>query len=162
MVAQGDFHRELRKGEEAKVDRLLQRAFGGQDEVRLVHNLRKSKAMAGEMVVPVGDDIIGYYALSWIRAPKNWLCLAPVAVDPDWQGQGQGKRMMGLLSEWARLTGTYVVVLGEVAFYEKGGFSQSRAANLQSPFPIEYTLIAGPGNDAPSQELRYPAAFDGL
>ncbi|MYM54959.1 GNAT family N-acetyltransferase [Thalassovita mangrovi] len=162
MPIQGDFQRELRKGEEAKVDRLLQRAFGGQDEVRLVRKLRKSKAMAGETVVPAGDDLIGYYALSWMRSPKNWLCLAPVAVDPDWQGQGQGKRMMGLLSEWARLSGTYVVVLGEVGFYEKAGFSQARAANLQSPYPVEHTLIAGPGTDAPALELVYPAAFDGL
>ena len=162
MVTQGDFQREMRNGEEAQVDRLLQRAFGGPDEVQLVRKLRKSKLMAGEVVVPNGDRIIGYYALSWMQEPKKWLCLAPVAIDPDWQGQRQGRRMIGMLSEWARLSRTYVVVVGPPDFYEKAGFSLDRSRNLTSPYPLDHTLLAGPGADAPSQRLVYSKPFEGL
>jgi putative acetyltransferase len=72
-----EFSREMRRGEEAAVDVLLQRAFGGEDEARLVHALRKSGAVAGEVVLPFQGGVVGYYALSHMRAPNGWLCLAP-------------------------------------------------------------------------------------
>ncbi|MEZ5715786.1 MAG: N-acetyltransferase [Paracoccaceae bacterium] len=162
MVQTYDFLREMRAGEEAEVERLLQKAFGGNDEVRLVRLLRKGGAMAGEMVIAGPGGIAGYFALSEFGAPKGWLCLAPVAVHPDHQGQRIGRRMMGLLTEWARLAGKTVVVLGEVPFYEKAGFSAARAAKLKTPYPVEHTMLAGPGSDVPEAELVYPAAFSVL
>jgi putative acetyltransferase len=64
-----------------------------------------------------------------------------------------------MLAEWARCSGIYVTVLGQVAFYERAGFSAARAARLTSPYPVAQTLIAGPGDDAPEAGLIYPAAF---
>ncbi len=154
-----DFSRELRRGEEDEVDALLRSAFDGADEAELVRALRKTGAMAGESVATWDGRIAGYYALSHMVAPKGWLCLAPVAVSPDRQGSGLGRRMMGMLSEWARLSDTYVVVLGQVAFYERAGFSQARAQGLTSPYPLAHTMIAGPGSDVPVAALQYPKAF---
>lgn len=153
------FTRPMQPGEEAGVRDLLDAAFGGRDESRLVEALRKSGDMAGEMVLPMGERVIGYYGLSRLASPKDWLCLAPVAVAPDLQRHGHGRRMIGQLAEWARLTGQYVVVLGQVPFYEKAGFRKDRAALLSSPYPLEHTLLAGPGEDAPAQALRYPKPF---
>ncbi|MBU3259046.1 N-acetyltransferase [Roseovarius sp. PS-C2] len=162
MTKTPGFTRDMRPGEEAGVEALLRLAFGGLDEARLVAALRKSGAMAGEMVLPCDGEIVGYYALSRFIRPKGWLCLAPVAIHPDWQGMRHGKRMIGQLTEWARLSGTYVVVLGQPAFYGKAGFSLDRAAGLTSPYPITQTLLAGPGQDVPEQALTYPKAFEGL
>lgn len=156
------FTRPMRPGEEEVVTDLLDAAFGGTEESRLVTTLRKKGEMGGEMVLPLGDRIIGYYALSYFRAPQGWLCLAPVAVAPDLKRHGHGRRMIRQLTEWARLSGQYVVVLGQVEFYEKAGFRQDRATRLTSPYPIEHTLLAGPGNAAPKDTLRYPKSFDGL
>ncbi len=156
------FARDLRAGEEGAVDALLRAAFGGEDEVQLVHKLRKSRAMAGEVVLPMDDRIIGYYALSTFVKPKGWLCLAPVAIHPDLQRRGYGKRMMGMLTEWARLTQTPVVVLGNPEFYEKAGFSREKAAKLQTRYSIENTMLAGVDASVQAQQLVYPAAFDGL
>ena len=156
-----EFCREMRAGEEIAVADLLTAAFAGPDEARLVDQLRRDGAMAGEMVQPSGDSIIGYYALSAMRGPKGWLCLAPVAVHPDHQDEGHGRRMIGQLAEWARLSQQHVVVLGQVEFYERAGFSAARAARLTSPYPIENTLLAGPGSDAPEATLIYPKAFGG-
>ena len=156
------FARDLKAGEEAAVDALLRAAFGGEDEVKLVRALRKSRAMAGEVVLPMDDRIVGYYALSALVKPKGWLCLAPLAIHPDVQRHGFGKRMMGMLTEWARLTRTPVVVLGNPDFYEKAGFSREKAASLQSPYPIENTMLAGVDRPAPAQTLVYPPAFDGI
>lgn len=152
--------RALRAGEEAQADALLHLAFGGSEEATLVRRLRSNRAMAGEQVVPADGELIAYAALSRMIAPEGWLCLAPVAVHPDWQGRHIGKRMVGMIAEWARRSGQTVVVLGQVPFYEKAGFSAARAARLTSPYPISHTLIAGPPGEASAETLIYPAAFE--
>ncbi|MFT5786282.1 MAG: putative acetyltransferase [Ascidiaceihabitans sp.] len=157
-----DHAREMRKGEEDAVDTLLREAFKNDGEANLVKALRKSGVIAGETVLPMGDRIVGYYALSTMIAPKRWLCLAPVAVAPDVQGRNFGLRMMGMLTEWARLSKTTIVALGAVPFYERAGFSTARAANLASPYPITNTMLAGDGENAPTETLIYPKAFTDL
>lgn len=152
----------MNPGEEQAVERLLQRAFEGSDEAQLVRKLRKSRQIAGEMVVPGEGGIVGYYALSRMVEPKGWLALAPVAVDPEWQGRGIGRRMVGMAAEWARLSKTTIVVLGAVPFYERAGFSVARAAKLISVYPVAHLLLAGPGEDAPERALVYPSTFDGI
>lgn len=163
MINQVEFCRTMKRGEEAAVAELLHLAFGGKAEAKLVDVLRKGGQMAGEMVMPARDGgLVGYYALSVMRQPKSWLCLAPVAVHPEWQGQGHGRRMIGQLSAWAVATRQYVVVLGQTEFYARAGFDQARAAKLQSPYPIEHTLLAGPGQGQPEEALIYPAAFEAV
>ncbi len=154
-----DFMREMRRGEEPEVEALLNAAFRGDDEARLVRALRKAGDMAGESVVAQDGEIVGYLALSSFQSPRGWLCLAPVAVRSDHQGRGMGRRMCGMVSEWARIAGQRVVVLGEPGFYERAGFSRARAARLTSPYPIAHTMLAGPGEDVPKGELIYPRAF---
>jgi putative acetyltransferase len=156
-----DFTRPLQRGEEDAVDALLRAAFGGRPEADLVRKLRKTNVVAGEMVLPLDGQIAGYYALSLLVKPKGWLVLAPVAIAPDVQRQRLGKRMMGMLSEWARLTKTPVVVLGNPDFYEKAGFSRALAADLTTPYPIEFTMLAGV-ETPPKETLIYPDAFNGL
>ena len=141
------------------MDDLLALAFKGQDEVRLVHRLRKDRAIAGEMVISADNRIVAYAGLSQMIQPKGWLCLAPVAVHPDWQGRHIGSRMVGMITEWARLSKKTIVVLGEPGFYARNGFSSERAAQLTSPYPISHTLLAGPGETAPTETLVYPKAF---
>ena len=154
--------RPLKPGEEPAVDLLLRAAFPGPEEAGLVCQLRTDGDMAQEKVLEWEGRIIGYFALSSMVAPQDWLCLAPVAVHPDWQRKGQGRMMMGLLCEWAKTAGRYVVVLGQVGFYQSGGFSLARAARLTSPYPIRNTLLAGPDRDVPVETLQYARAFDGL
>ncbi len=157
------FCRPMQRSDEAAVDAVLQAAFGGWEEVKLVAALRRDGVMAGEMVLPDAEGgIAGYYALSRMRAPKAWLALAPVAIHPEWQGQGHGRRMIGQLTAWAIAARQFVVVLGDPEFYERAGFSRGRAAALQSPYPAAHMLLAGPGDEVPAATLSYPNAFEGL
>ena len=156
-----EFARDMKRGEEAQVDALLRAAFGGPEEAELIAKLRKARLIAGEQVMPMGGRIVGYYALSYMVKPKGWLCLAHVAIAPDVQRRGYGKRMIGMLTEWARITQTPVVVLGEPAFYEKAGFSRNGAAALTSPYPIDHTMVCGLAG-APAHDLIYPSAFNGV
>ena len=156
-----EFARDMKRGEEAQVDALLLAAFGGPEEAELVAKLRKARLIAGEQVMPMGGRIVGYYALSNMVKPKGWLCLVPVAIAPDVQRRGYGKRMIGMLTEWARITQTPVVVLGEPAFYEKAGFSRKGAAALTGPYPIDHTMVCGLAG-APAQDLIYPPSSNGV
>ncbi len=155
------FARDLKRGEESEVDTLLRAAFETPAQAKFVEALRKSGLIAGEQVMPMGDRIVGYYALSYMVKPKGWLCLVPVAIAPDMQRRGYGKRMMGMLSEWSRLTQSPIVVLGELAFFERAGFSRGGAVNLTSPYPLDHTMVCGVAA-APAQDLVYPAPFDRL
>lgn len=165
MLQTPGFLRAMRPGEEPAVAALLKAAFGGEEEARLVDRLRKDGVMAGESVLPGPEGPaghagpVGYFALSQMRAPKGWLCLAPVAIHPDWQGRGHGRRMIRMLAGWAVAADQRVVVLGEPAFYQDCGFSTARAARLISPYPIDHTALLAPGEDIPTETLRYPAAF---
>lgn len=157
-----DFQRDLKRGEEDAVAELLRAGFGGDDEVRLVDALRASGAMAGESVLPMGDKIVGYFALSRMQAPKGWLCVAPVVVAPECHGRRFGLRMMKVLTDWATRAGITLVVLGEPDFYERCGFERSRASGLTSPYPISHTMLGGAETPAGDGRLVYPKAFGGV
>lgn len=152
-----DFLREMNRGEEAEVAKLLTEAFGGKEEALLVEKLRKSNAMAGEMVLPSANGIVGYLALSAMVAPKGWFALAPVAIRPDMQRMGHGRRMVGMITEWARLSNQTLVVLGDPAFYSRCGFRPA-PEGLTSPYPVDHTLVSGPAK-AKSMALTYAPAF---
>lgn len=143
------------------VDALLQAAFGGEDEARLVRRLRADKALATELIYRGEDGLQAYAALSHMVAPQGWVCLAPVAVRPALQGRGLGGKLVELALKWAADRGHTVVVLGDPAYYGARGFSLARAVRLHSPYPIDHTLLAGPGEDAPDHTLVYPDAFNG-
>jgi putative acetyltransferase len=154
-----EFVREMRRGEEEAVDGLLRRAFGGADEAQLVLALRKSGAMAGEMVLPFEGGVVGYYALRALKGPKGWRCLAPVAIDPDWQGRGHGRRMVKQLVAWAEASNSSICVLGDVDFYKNCGFSTITDVELITPYSADHTLVAGTGPLKGAVTLEYPKAF---
>lgn len=144
------------------VDTLLRAAFETGDEADLVTRLLADKDMAGELVVRGKARILGYAGLSRMVSPKGWLCLAPVAVDPDAQGVGHGSTLMKMVLKWAEERDAVVVVLGNPEYYEAQGFSRARAAKLKTRYPNEFTLLAGLGTDVPEEKLVYPPAFDGM
>jgi putative acetyltransferase len=176
--------RAARPDEEDEIEALLVAAFGQPDEAALVRRLRADGDMWVELVKPWNGVIAGYAALSRMQAPAGWACLAPVAVLPRFQrgaaapDEAQrrhyaiGTRLAGEIamiaysSESLRASGkdvpTTVVVLGEPRFYERAGFSAARAQKLVSPYSIEHTLIARPGDDVPVAQLIYPTAFSSL
>ena len=140
----------------ATVEALLRAAFGQQAEADLVEALRRDGAMAAEWLALAEDRVVGHVALSHMRAPEGWLCLAPLAVQPERQGQGIGS---AVLHHVVRHVDATVVVLGEPSLYARAGFSKQRAQDLASPYPLSHTLILRPGDDRPTETLLYPAAF---
>lgn len=125
-----EFSREMRAGEEAAVADLLTRAYRRGDEAARADALRRAGHMAGEVVLPYRGGVVGYYALS--GAPGAVLALGPVAIDPDWQGAGHGRRLIGMLSEWARLSGTSVIAEGPTGFLRRAGFAEGESGTMRA------------------------------
>jgi len=141
------------------VSYLLRAAFGGPNEARLVEALRRDGAMARELVIAGEQEVIrAYLALVRMTEPQGWLALALVAVAPGSQGLRLGGRLIHAALEVAEAP---VVVLGEPAYYARFGFSVGRAAQLVSPYPLEYTALyePDPSGDPPVARLVYAEAF---
>ena len=162
MPPSPDFMRPLKPADADAADTLLRAAFPTPAEATLVRTLREANLIDIELILPAGDTLAGYLAFSRLTAPQGWLALAPVAIAPDWQGQRWGTRLVTAALRLMAIKGATTVVLGKPSFYARCGFSQTRAANLTSPYPIKNTLIARPGDDTPDDALIYPDAFKGV
>ncbi|WP_134680697.1 GNAT family N-acetyltransferase [Paracoccus ravus] len=142
--------------EGAAISALLRRAFDGEDEARLVENLRDHDDLALSLVADVAGTIIGHVAMSPLGAEGPAFALAPVAVHPALQGRGIG----GALVRAAIATAPEhsIVVLGDPAYYRRFGFAP---VDLASPYAGPHLMARGPALPAGST-ITHARAFSGL
>jgi putative acetyltransferase len=141
---------------------LLDTAFGGPSEARLVADLRASGAMALELIAEHDGSCFGYVAFSHMRSPEGLWALSPVAVQQARQGQGIGGELIRQGLDLARRAGaTAVIVVGDSQYYRRFGFSLKAAENLSTPFARESTMLYPivPGSGGMRGALKYPEAF---
>ena len=114
------------------IARVIRDAFGGEDEVRLVDNLRDSGHLLLSMVAEEDGAIVGHIAYSPMTvdsdtASYNAICLAPLAVTPSRQKQGVGGDLMrASLDELRATSGGAVFLLGHPSYYPRFGFRPAR------------------------------------
>ena len=149
------------------------RAFGQENEARLVNELRKAPEFIGDLslVAMDGGEVIGHILFSPICIEGDThavpaLALAPMAVRPDRQRKGVGSELVRFGLHRARTLGhRIVVVVGHPEYYPRFGFLGARARGKEAPFPVpdEAFLILGlvdDGLEAVRGTVRYPSAFD--
>ena len=145
------------------------RAFGGEDEARLVDRLRTDGLVVTSLVAVEGGRVIGHVLFSDLpiatdRGVIRAAALAPLAVVPERQGRGIGSALVGRGLALCRERGrAAVVVLGHPNFCPRFGFSAALARGLRAPFSGEafmaLELTPGALGDG-TGTVRYPAAFD--
>jgi putative acetyltransferase len=144
------------------------RAFGQEDEARLVDALRDGGYARLSLVAEEGGRVVGHILFSDLpivtpMGTLHALALAPLAVLPDQQRQGIGSRLVREgLQACAEAGHRVVVVLGHPDFYPRFGFSARLAERLQAPFsgPSFMALELVPGALAGvSGQVRYPPPF---
>lgn len=108
-----------------KATALLRQAFPGRNyEVRLVENFHKNGRKVHEWVCIHTNRIIAYVAFSraYNGAEVCGLHLAPLAVKPDFQGQGFGSELLRFVLRQEVIKASPVFVAGPPGFYQKFGF----------------------------------------
>ena len=157
-----------------EVLRVVTSAFGREDEARLVERLRASDVWVPRLTLvarPSGEPrgpIVGFAALSRITVGgRPALALAPVAVAPDWQGNGAGSALVRTgVARAARRHERLIVVLGDPAYYGRFGFTAAIPLRIHGPYDdagLAFQALVLPRDDpVPSGLAVYPDLFEGL
>lgn len=112
--------------EHAKVAALLRQAFPGSAyEAHLVADLRSHGRIAQEWVCIHTNQVIAYLAFTKAYRGKAvcGLHLAPLAVKPEFQGQGIGSELLRFALRQEAIRDTTLFVLGDPGWYQKFGFT---------------------------------------
>jgi putative acetyltransferase len=124
----------------AGIDSLLRRCFTTSAEAELVQRLREDGQLTlGVVATDDEGQVLGYAAFSPVTVQdedRNWVGLAPLAVDERVRGQGIGQQLVyeGLdtLNEFGYAA---VVVLGDPAWYGRCGFEPAARYQLRCAWP---------------------------
>ncbi len=141
-------------------------AFPTSLEADLVDRLRADGDVALGLVALDDDELIGHVVLSPMTAPFRALGLGPVAVRPDRQKRGMGRRLISSALDRARAEGwDAVFVLGDPAYYTRFGFSVAAAEGFSSPYAGPYFMVHALGDGGLSVRegrVDYAPAFRDL
>ena len=114
-------------------------AFRTAAEADLVERLRASGKAVIALVALDGDSIVGHVLFSPVAleplAGTVGLGLAPVAVLPDHEKHGVGRRLIqNGLAECHRWGAGFVVVIGDPPYYGRFGFEPAEKHGLHSEY----------------------------
>ena len=139
------------------ITELLNAAFGGTDEARLVNMLRCDGHLALSLVAEAAGTIIGHVALSPIVADIPALALAPVAVHPALQGRGIGSAL--IRAAQAKFDDHAIIVMGDPKYYSRFGFAP---VDLASPYAGPYLMGTGCDGLPAGSRIAHAPAFAAL
>ena len=134
-------------GDIDSIGRVHRAAFPTAAESRLVEQLRRHGRLWLSLVAEDESGIIGHIAFSPVRIggsdePTPGVGLAPVAVLPDYQRQGIGSRLIREGLSACKQTGfSFVVVLGEPAYYRRFGFEPASRWGLGNEYGAEEAFM---------------------
>lgn len=131
---------------------MLQAAFGGHSEARLVRALSEAGDIVLSLVAESDGAIIGnvvYSRLLIDREENGASALAPIGVLPDWQAKGVGSSLihdahLRLKTAKERL----VFVLGDPAYYCRFGFSSEAARKFNTPYDGSHLMALALSEDS--------------
>lgn len=147
---------------------LLDAAFGGDGESRLVAGLRNDGDVVLELVATHEGAVVGHVLFSRLTVEGDngafdAVALAPLATTPARQRSGIGRALVENAHHLLETAGEKLsIVLGEPAYYGQFGYAHERAQAFDSDYQCD-ALQALAWCEAPRRgRLVYAAAFAGL
>ena len=154
--------------ERAAISAVVERAFGQRDEARLVELLVESADTVLELVALHEGRIVGHVLFSRLLVVNGderfpGVSLAPLSVEPSFQGQGIGSMLVEAAHRALREAGEQLsVVVGDPGYYGRFGYTHARASGFDSDYQGE-AMQALAWGEAPSRgRLVYAPAFAAL
>lgn len=127
-------------GDAPAIAALLDAAFGGTGESRIVARLRRDGDLALSLAAEAAGVILGHVALSPLAGDlPGALALAPLAVTPKAQGRGLGGMLVRAALD--RAGDAPVVVLGDPGYYARFGFRP--VPGWDSPYAGPHLMALG-------------------
>ncbi len=132
-----------RPADAAQLEQLLDLTFGSGRTAKTVYRLREGVApiKALSFAVRDGSRLLGsirYWPISIGEAASPAIMLGPVAVHPDFQGQGIGRALIRHSLYAATRQGHRLCMLvGDKAYYEPFGFVNAAERGLEMPGWVE-------------------------
>jgi predicted N-acetyltransferase YhbS len=125
----------------ARVYELIVAAFNRDNEAKLVEALRRSDAFVPELslVAKKGNDVVGYILFSKVKIAGHEshraLGIGPVAVSPEFQGEGIGSRLIRMGLKKAKEFGyDSVLLIGSPKYYPRFGFRPASNWNITTSY----------------------------
>ena len=152
----------------AGIGQLLDAAFGGDVERRLVERLRADGDVVLELVATHERELFGHVLFSRLAVvgPEgrfDAVALAPLATLPARQRTGVGRALVENAHHLLREAGEKLsVVLGDPAYYGRFEYGHPRAARFESDYQCDALQSLAWGNAPTSGRLVYPHAFADL
>lgn len=128
----------------------------------IIDALRSSDVLSISLVAELNGQVVGHIAFSPVKVgdgSQDWYGLGPIAVKPEFQGQGVGRVLIenGLVA-LKKLGAQGCVLLGEPEFYEQFGFRNSKELVLEG-VRQEYFLSLPFGEKLARGQVTYHEAF---
>lgn len=153
--------------DEHAISTVTQRAFlphphSAHNEQFIIQALRAAHALPVSLVAECAGHVVAHIAFSPVTiadGSPDWYGLGPVAVLPEYQGQGIGRALIERGLQCIRGIGAQgCVVLGEPAFYTRFGFRHDPDLILAGVPPAFFLALPfGPGSAR--GQVDYHAAF---
>ena len=159
--------REARDSDSSAIATVLEAAFRGQSEAKLVRALSEAGDIVLSLVAESHGAIIGnvvYSKLLIDREESGACALAPIGVLPDWQCMGVGSALiqeahLRLKEAEARI----VFVLGDAAYYRRFGFLPEAARKFHTPYDGPHLMAYALREDAKNGgDVTYAKPFSDL
>ncbi len=119
-----------------------ERAFGRENESRLIEKLRDNGVLTISLVAVQDGEIVGHIAFSPAKVesePSDFeaISLGPIAVLPTFQRKGIGSELVRAgLEECRRLGQEIVVLVGHPDYYPRFGFVPAKPKGIECEFEV--------------------------
>ncbi|MEE6032467.1 N-acetyltransferase [Avibacterium paragallinarum] len=133
-------------------------------EQDLVQRLWTSDSFIPELSLVAEQDkcLLGYILFTRVTIGEDQaLALAPLAVLPEFQRQGIGKKLIAAGHHHAKQLGySHIIVLGDPQYYGKFGYLPASQFNIYPPFEVPDHYFMGIKLDSFAQALEGVVQYD--
>lgn len=138
-------------------------AYASHTEHLIIDALRKAEGMTLSLVADINGLMVGHIAFSAITIDgknRDWYCLGPISVQPNFQKAGIGSRLIKTgISMIRDMGGRGCVLEGSPTYYQRFGFKAYPGLILDGAPTQEYFMALPFFTNVPEGKVRFHEAF---